>query len=136
MLTEVLRYLRNFFVIKGKEKQGTFTIENGTISLPGILEDQYFLIEGSVFNDGVHKYGAGGLKDETFKGRVCPLAIPSEVITLSEEITRFCATDKATGAFQSESFGGYSYTRLTNSDGSAASWKDVYKSRLSVWKKI
>lgn len=136
MLTEVLRYLRNFFVINGKEKQGNFTIKNGTISLSDVSDGQYFLIEGSVFNDGVHKYGAGGLADETFEGRICPLAVPSEVVSLAGEIAEFCAKDKATGAFQSESFGGYSYTKYTNRDGSAASWKDVFKSRLSIWRKV
>lgn len=136
MLTEVLRYLRNFFIIKGKEKRGNFTIENGNISLSDVQEGQYILIEGSVFNDGVKKYGAGGLKDEAFYGRVCPLAVPSELVSIAEEITAYCATQGATGPYQSESFGGYSYTRMMNSEGNAASWIDVYKSRLSIWKKI
>lgn len=136
MLTEVLRYLRNFFIIKGKEKSGLFTIENGNISLSDVQDGQYILIEGSVFNDGVWKYGAGGLKDEAFRGRICPLAVPSEVVSIAEEISAFCATQGATGPYQSESFGGYSYTRLMNSEGNVASWKDVYKSRLSIWKKV
>lgn len=136
MLTEVLRYLRNFFIIKGKEKSGLFTIENGNISLSDVQDGQYILIEGSVFNDGVRKYGAGGLKDEAFRGRICPLAVPSEVVSIAEEISAFCATQGATGPYQSESFGGYSYTRLMNSEGNVASWKDVYKSRLSIWKKV
>ena len=130
MLNEVLKYLRNYFPVSDKAERGEFVIENNTISLP-FLSGQYYLVEGSVLNDGVHKYPSTDLADEAFKGIITPLAVPSEVIELAEEVEAYCAKYGAT-PYQSESFGGYSYTK--SSGGSE--WTDVYKSRLNVWRKI
>ena len=51
MLEQVLRHLNNWFLVEIRE--GTFTVENGSIALPFLLTNQYFRICGSVFNDGL-----------------------------------------------------------------------------------
>lgn len=78
------------------------------------------------------------LNDETFDGSVWALAIPKAVIELSKEIAewqeKYGAT--VTSPFSSESFGGYSYTKATAADASAAGWEGAFKSRLNQWRKI
>lgn len=68
MLEQVLRHLNNWFLVEIHE--GTFTVENGSITLPFLQTNQYFRICGSVFNDGLHLYPAVDLTDETFTGTV------------------------------------------------------------------
>lgn len=133
MLEELLRHLRNWFV---KDiYNGTFTIEGGSIDLPFIAEGQYYRIVDSVFNDGLHKKGVGTLTDETFDGAVWALAVPNQVIELSEEISAWNTAHPAS-AYQSESFGGYSYNRGTGKSGRASTWHDAFASRLNAWRKI
>lgn len=131
MLNEVLRYLRNYFPDAANAQKGNFTIADKSISLP-FLSGQYFLIEGSVLNDGVHKYPSTDLNDEAFNGIITPLIIPGEVIDLSNEIEAYCAKYGKQTPYQSESFGGYSYTLASG----GSSWTEVFKSRLNVWRKI
>lgn len=113
--------------------EGTFEIVDGEISLP-LLEGQYFLVEGSILNDGIYQY-PGRLKDEKFDGAIVGLAIPKDFLDLVEEITAFCAGAQD-GPYVSESFGGYSYTKATDSNGNVASWKQVFATRLNTWRKI
>lgn len=42
-------------------KYGTYTIENGIITLPFLAENQFFRIVGSKFNDGVYIYVKDGI---------------------------------------------------------------------------
>lgn len=133
MLYTILKHIHNFFPVSNHE--GAYKIENGAISLDFIKENQYFLIEGSVFNDGVYKYPVDTLTDEEFKGCITALAIPNEFIQLVDEIQAYVAKNERTG-LQSESFGGYSYTKATGANGTQADWQDVYRQRLSVWRKI
>lgn len=135
MLEEVLRYLNNWFVVPGGVHTGTFTVENGGIVLPFLQNGQYFRVTGSVFNDGLHQYPIGDLTDEAFDGTIWALAVPKVVISLSEEISTWNEKNGAAGPYSSESFGGYSYTRATKSNGQAVGWQDVFAARLSPWKK-
>ena len=64
MLYEIMRYCRNFFAVNSKI--GKWEIVGGKIRLPFLLDGQYFLIKGSVFNDGVYKYPAEELTEEKF----------------------------------------------------------------------
>lgn len=147
MLTELCQELKNWFEIS--KHVGSFKIENGTIISVndgdiGLLDNQYFRIIGSVFNDGVHKNPADDLIDETFDGAVWCLGIPKEVISLSEDIeewqNKYGGIDsEAMSPFVSESFGGYSYSK---SDGgssgktSSTTWQGAFSSRLNRWRKI
>lgn len=132
MLEAVLQHLRNWFQVSIREN--TYTIEDGSIALPFLAQDQYFRVCGSVFNDGLHKYPANDLKDETFRGTVWALAIPADVVEISEEIKTW-AEKNGTSPYVSESFGGYTYTKATNGKGGVASWEATFAPRLNAWRK-
>lgn len=136
MLYQIMLHIRNFFPT-GEVHGNEYKIENGTVSLPFVKNGQYFMISGSVLNDGVYQYPATELKDEIFYGNIELLAPPRAFLDLVAEIEEFNQKSKEkAGLFQSESFGGYSYTLATNSKGNRASWKDVYQSQLNTWRKI
>ena len=44
--------------------------------------------------------------------------------------------EKSLSPYQSESFGGYSYTKASASNGDQVDWKTVFRSRLNRWRKI
>lgn len=137
MLYEVMKHIRNFFPDVEKIENKCFKIEDGVIVLDSVKTGQYFLIEGSIFNDGVHCYtSALRLKDEEFTGNVVPLKIPQDFLSLVSEIEEWNEKNGAVGAYTSESFAGYTYQRATNSAGNAISWKDAFRSRLNTWRKI
>ena len=132
MLETVLMYLNNWFVVGRYDD--TYTIEDGGIALPFLVDGQYFRIVGSLFNDGVYQYPAE-LTDETFDGSVWALAIPKALLSTVDEITAWTAKNGDSGPYTSESFGGYSYSKATNSKGMAVGWRDMFAAQLSPWKK-
>lgn len=132
MLETVLMYLNNWFVVGRYDD--TYTIEDGGITLPFLVDGQYFRIVGSLFNDGVYQYPAE-LTDETFDGSVWAMAIPKALLSTVKEITAWQAKNGDSGPYTSESFGGYSYSKATNSKGMAVGWRDVFAAQLSPWKK-
>ncbi len=139
MLEQVLSYLNNWFIVRGGVHHGTFVIGNGGITLPFLKDGQYFRIMGSVFNDGLHQYGNTSLTDETFDGTVWALAVPKAVIALSEEIASWQEKngEASVGPYSSESFGGYSYTKATDSQtGMAVTWQAAFRSRLAPYRKL
>lgn len=117
----------------------TFTIENGSISLPFLLNGQFFRVVGSVMNDGVYKYPCTNMTDESFQGEIWVMGVPPTIITLLTEINEWI--DKNGNAtespYQSESFAGYSYTKATDAQtGGFISWQTMFRDRLSRWRKI
>lgn len=136
MLYEIMKEIRNFFAAPNGYHDGTYTILEGVIDLPFLTSGEHFLVEGSALNDGVYIYPYGGLRDETFTGTITALHPPAEFLQLVTEIEQYQEKSGSVGPFQSESFGGYSYTKATNKNGDAASWRDVFRSRLNVWRKI
>ena len=139
MLEQVLMNIRNWFPVKGGIHSGTFTIKDGGITLPFLADGQYFRICGSVFNDGLHRYPATDLVDEEFSGAIWALAIPPAVVDLADEIGAWQEKNGEASAspYQSESFGGYSYSKATDSaSGGAVTWQSVFKRQLSAWRKI
>ena len=138
MLEQVLRHLNNWFLLEIHE--GTFTVESGSITLPFLLTNQYICICGSVFNDGLHQYPVIDLTDETFTGTVWALAVPKAVVTLSTDIAAWQEKngEAVASPYQSESFGGYSYTkRSAGSDsGTLNGWQDAFRGRLNDWRKL
>ena len=138
MLETVLNHLHNWFPVKGAARAGTFIIVSGKLSLSHVLDGQYYRIEGSVFNDGLHKYGDADdvLKDETFVGRIIPMAVPKQVIKLAEEIKMWCESNPKSDKV-SESFDGYSYTRSTDGNGgTSGGWETAFRKDLNAWKKV
>lgn len=142
MLTELCQELKNWF--DTERHFGLFTIENGELSVPFLQNGQYFRICGSVFNDGVHQYPATGLTDETFDGAVWAMALPPEVVALATDIEEWkekygSADSAAMSPFQSESFGGYSYSKGSGAGASGSAsvtWQSAFAGRLNLWRKI
>ena len=136
MLERVLRYLKNWFVVSIHNDE--FIVENGTIPLSFLKEGQYFRIVGSVFNEGVYQYPAE-LKDETGTGSVWALSIPKAILDIVSDIEEWNVknADRVNSPYQSESFGGYSYTlKSGNGSGGGATWESAFASRLNAWRKI
>ena len=138
MLEQVLMNIRNWFPVKGGIHSGTFTIKDGGITLPFLVDGQYFRICGSVFNDGLHRYPATDLVDEEFSGTIWELAIPPAVVDLADEIGAWQEKngEAASGIYQSESFGGYQYSKQTASDGGQLTVWSVFRKRLNQWRKL
>ena len=147
VLTELCAELNNYFW--RTKVQGHFVITEGVIhfnnNLP-IMEDQYFRIIGSVFNDGVHKYPASDLKDEEFDGAVWSMAVPQAVIDIATDLDAWLkqyggVDSPAMSPYNSESFNNYSYSKGstfsgTSGSGNANSWQAVFASRLNKWRRM
>lgn len=146
-LTELCKELRNWF--EKAKYFGTFRIVNGEIDLSELVADgslqvgQYFRICDSVFNDGVYQYPASDLIDEVFEGAVWAMAVPPTVIAMQTEINNWLANEDVQKAlaspYQSESFGGYSYTKASagsSDSGEGITWQKKFKSQLNQWRKI
>ena len=138
MLTEICDELRNYFVRNEDIHCGEFNIIGGSIEPLDFLQDgQYFRIVGSVFNDGVYQFPTSELVDEVFNGEVWAMRVPPPLIVLASEIKEFNESEAGKPSiYVSESFGGYSYSKSTASDGLPASWKTVFSKRLNKWRKL
>ena len=138
MLSEICFEIKNYFCRNPKDKHfGDFKIENGVISPSfDLKEGQYFRIYGSVFNDGVHKFGEA-LADEEFNGSLWLMKVPQDFLLLVAEIEDWCNTysEKVSSPYQSESFGGYSYSKASGSHGNIT-WQDAFATRLSMYRRI
>lgn len=137
-LDELCRELKNYF--KKSTYFGNFEIVDGKIqTLDEILKQgQYFRIVGSVFNDGIYQYPTSNLIDEEFEGAVLAMAVPKEVIALASEIDEWeKANEKSLNSpYQSESFGGYSYSLKNGGDSGGLTWQSHFKTKLNKWRKL
>ena len=110
-LTVLCKELNNWFELE--KHFGVFHIENGSIKEDvGLVENQYFRIVGSIFNDGVHVSPATNLVEETFEG-----------------------------PYNSESFGGYSYTKSSGYSGNenkngSNNALSMFADELNRWRKV
>lgn len=146
MLTEICAEIRNYFLRRYDDIHvGTFTISGGEIeALPFLQNGQYFRIVGSVFNDGVWKYGEiAEMHDEVFTGSVWAMAVPPAVIALDSEIDEWVANNAEvlSSPYQSESFGGYSYSKSSgrstqNGNLGAYTWQDQFASKLNKYRRV
>lgn len=152
MLTELCAFLRNYFLADNRNPDkyihhGTFTVADGQIeALSFLVPGQYFRVIGSVFNDGVWQYQPDGetpaMKDETFDGTIWAMSVPPEVLALADEIEAWKAAnaDALSSPYQSESFGGYSYSKASGggvggSGSGAYGWQDQFALRLAPYKR-
>jgi len=141
-LKEICDYIHNYFEYEYYE--GEYAITDGSIDLSNvdIQENQYYMIEGSVFNDGIYKHISTDLADETFRGTIITMRVPKDVLDVLNEVTEWEENNKNVlqNPLNSESFGGYSYSKGTSSkkDGSqgAYTWRDVFGDRLKAYRKI
>lgn len=144
MLEEVLTHIHNWFRVRDSVDgihPGEYTIQDGSIALPFLRDGQYFRIMGSLFSDGLHRYGPAMeyLEDETFTGTIWALAIPPAVIRLSHEIADWQEKYGAVidSPYTSESFGGYQYSKSTSAEsGTGAGWETTFRAKLNRYRKI
>lgn len=153
MLQQICEEIHNYFI--KEPNPGEYTIAGGTISPnPGFLEGQRIWIVGSALNDGVYTYHAAGitnddetegadLKDETFSGSICSMAVPREVVQLAKEITDWIGkyAEELDKPYASESvIGVYQYVKQTGSKVGGGSgiigWQDQFANRLKRWRRI
>lgn len=141
MLFAICSYLKNFF-IRGESDihTGEFTIENGHIEPLDFLKNgQYFRVVGSALNDGVYKYGEETLIDEEFDGAIWAMYVPADFVILASEISSWAVNnaDTLNSPYQSESFGGYSYSKGSSASGTGAyGWQDQFSTRLNPYRRL
>ena len=145
-LEMIMRHIHRWFV--RDEYEGDYIITNGTLDLDFLLPNQYYRIKGSVFNDGLHKYGDSEdvLTNETFHGKIAALVPEKMFLALVEEIQTWI-TDNAgalNSPYSSENvIGVYSYTLKSGGSGSQnnnndgpISWQSQFKKQLDAWRKL
>lgn len=144
LIYEICQEIKNYFIDPDKDiHTGTFTISDGNLSdIDFLLDGQYFRIVGSYLNDGVYQYPATDLEPETFDGAVWAMRLPPAFIALTAEIEAWQVdnAEALASPYQSESFGGYSYSLKsgTSSDASSGSltWRTQFGSRLNKWRRL
>lgn len=148
MLNEVCAEIKNYFTWEGDKHFGDFAIVGGQITPSIDLPTDYIRIVGSHLNDGVHKVSDADLVDEgTFHGAVWIMSPPADFLALVSEIESWQemngkADSTAMSPFQSESFGGYSYSKASGSGNaesggaSVPTWAGAYANRLKLYRRI
>lgn len=149
MLSEICAELRNYFLrdYYSPDKyihSGVYVIADGQIqSLPFLKPGQYYRIVGSTFNDGVWKYGdtETALVDEEFTGTIWEMFVPPDFLDLVKDIEDWNANNAQAldSPYQSESFGGYSYTLKSGASGGetdgAFGWQSQFAGRLQKYRR-
>lgn len=145
-LFEVCKYLKNWFDRNQKKHIGVIKISGGELENTYDLKSgQYYRIVGSVLNDGIYKHPFNTLTDEVFDGAIWEMAIPQAFLSLCDDIeawkNKYAAADStALSPFNSESFGGYSYSKSSGANDTAkdksGTWQGVFGARLAPWRKI
>lgn len=149
MIGEICAEIKNYFTYEEDKHINDYVISGGQISPIVNFPTDYIRIVGSRLNDGVHKVSdlvENPLNDESFHGGIWVMCPPDDFLSLVEEIEAWQekngGTDSAAmSPFQSESFGGYSYSKAsggnTESGGSSVpTWASVYASRLNRFRRI
>lgn len=142
MLNEICAEIKNYFVKPEDILVGDYSIQNGSI-VPSvsIANGQYFRIVGSIFNDGIHLYNDNLIDEPEFHGAIWLMRVPQDIIQLAEDIevwkTKY--TDVISSPYMSESFGGYSYSKGSGSDGTiGVNWKNQadFVARMKPYRRI
>lgn len=148
MIGEICAEIKNYFTYDHDKHIDDWTISGGTISPVIDFPTDYFRIIGSRLNDGVHKVSdltKNPLQDEEFHGAIWVMSPPASFIALVGEIESWQEINGKTDSalmspFQSESFGGYSYSKGSASGANGASsiptWQSMYASRLKLYRRI
>jgi len=149
MLTEICAEIKNYFTYEDDKHIGDWAVVSGEITPSFDIPTDYIRIVGSRKNDGVHKRGQNGfdLVDEgSFHGAVWVMSPQKAFLDLAAEIAAWQAKNgaldsQAMSPFNSESFGGYSYSKSGGSasggsSSAGASWRDAYATRLDIYRRI
>ena len=145
MLTRICRYLKNWFVVK--TYLGNITVSDGKVYCNGdeieMQEGQRFALVRIHYVYGTYSYG-DEIEDSEFEGAVWIMDVPADVLEVAERMTEWetangGADSQAMSPYQSESFGGYSYSKGSGTNGKVgASVFDIadFAAALSPFKKI
>lgn len=146
MLTEICAEIKNYFTYESDRHIGDYAIVDGIITPSLDIPTDYIRIVGSHKNDGVHKLSDTDLVDEdTFHGAIWIMSPPNDFLALVEEIESWQemngkADSQAMSPYQSESFGGYSYSKGSGGSGAGSSssptWQSQYAPRLKIYRRI
>lgn len=147
MLGLICAEIRNWFTYDCDKHVGSFSIKDGVITPSFDFKTDYIRIVGSRKNDGVYKVSEMELVDEDeFRGGIWEMSVPKSFLDLASEINdwqnKYAGVDSTLmSPFQSEAFGGYSYTKASGGSSSGAgnsalTWQSVYASRLNAFRKI
>jgi hypothetical protein len=149
MIGEICAEIKNYFTYEEDKHINDYVISGGQISPVVAFPTDYIRIVGSRLNDGVHKVSdlvENPLNDESFHGAIWIMCPPDDFLSLVEEIEAWQekngGTDSAAmSPFQSESFGGYSYSKASGGNAesggsSVPTWASVYASRLNRFRRI
>lgn len=147
MVDQVCAHIHNYFNVDDMTGQslafpGTYEVVDGQITLPFLQDGQYFRVFGSRFNNGVHKYPADDLTDETFDGVIWEMRPPQAFLTIVSEISDWLDKYGETmrNPYQSEDvINVYRYTKMTTGKVTGdyiATWQNVYKNQLNEWRKL
>lgn len=152
-LEQVLAHIHNWFTRDTLSLTGCEVVGG---QLPASVAEAvpagaWYRIKGSYLNDGLHQHPATDLTDETFDGELSVLAIPRALLSVVDEITDWtdavaeARSKAASSPYQSESFGGYTYSiRSDLTGGSAGSsvnggltgWQAAFKSDLNPYRRL
>ena len=156
-MSEMCAYCRNYFLVDylhpdERIHYGTYTISGTSIGdLPFLQHNQWFRIVGSALNDGVHQWidqDNPGLDlhtvlvDETFTGAIWAMSVPPDFEALKNDIQSWIAANGSAinSPYQSESFGGYSYSKSSGGASGNASaaygWQDQFAARLAPYRRL
>ena len=149
ILERILYHIHNWFERESFDVKGC-EIENGELPASitsSMMVQQWYRIQGSYLNDGLHQHPDTDLNDETFDGTITLLAIPRPLLYVAEDIADYIddtsASDQAArqSKYKSESFGGYTYqlkddSRTTTYSGGLTGWQAAFASDLNPWRKI
>ena len=146
MLTEICAEIRNYFTFENDKHFGDFEIVEGLIVPSFDIPTDYIRIVGSHLNDGVHKLSDADLIDEgKFHGAIWVMSPPKAFLSLVADISAWQAKygsvdSTAMSPFNSESFGGYSYSKSAGTGasgiGAAGTWESAFASRLKAFRRI
>ena len=142
MIGVICQECKNYFIQPDVDIHvSNYEISGGSISpVPFLKNGQYYRIIGSALNDGVYKHGTDDLRlsDEEFYGSIWAMRVPKEFVSLVAEIEAWETANASalSGPYQSESFGGYTYSKGTSSSGGAWTWRDQFKNRLNAYRRL
>ena len=141
MIGLVCAECKNYFIQESDIHTSNYIVQGGTISPVSFLKSgQYYRIIGSALNDGVYKHGTDDLRlaDEEFYGSVWAMRVPADFVALVTEINEWQTANASAlaGPYQSESFGGYSYSKATSESGGAYTWKDQFRGKLNGYRRM
>lgn len=142
ILEQVLGSIHNWFTRDTIDVSGCEIVGGQLPASISIPDGVWYRIQGSYLNDGMHLKGdeAEGLTDETFDGTITTHVIPKALLAIVQEITDWNAKygADANSPYQSESFGGYSYSKGSGFAGQsgASGWQAAFAGRFRQWRKL